>query len=82
MNIAIILAGGDGSRTGLAIPKQFIEIKRKPILVYTLERFEHHPLTDSILIVCKEGWEEKVQCNDFYNNYYIHLNRKVNVPRD
>ena len=61
MNIAIILAGGDGTRTGLVIPKQFVEIKGKPILVYTLERFEHHPLIDSILIVCKGGWEEKVQ---------------------
>lgn len=60
MIFAIILAGGSGTRTGLTVPKQFVEVKGKPILVYTLERFDNHPMIDSIVVVCKEGWEETV----------------------
>ena len=60
MNSAIILAGGSGTRTGLTIPKQFVEVGGKPILVYTLERFSKHPMIDSIVVVCKEGWKESV----------------------
>lgn len=44
MNIAIILAGGVGKRMGLHIPKQFVRVNGKPILVYTLEAFEQSPL--------------------------------------
>ena len=40
MNIAIIIAGGVGSRMGQDIPKQFINVYNKPILIYTLETFE------------------------------------------
>ena len=40
MVIALILAGGSGTRMGATIPKQFIEVNRKPILAYTLEIFE------------------------------------------
>ena len=60
MNIAIIIAGGVGSRMGKNIPKQFIEIRNKPVLAYTLEAFEKHPLIDAIEVVCIEGWEEDV----------------------
>ena len=60
MNIAIIIAGGVGSRMGKNIPKQFIEIKNKPVLAYTLEAFEDHPMIDAIEVVCIEGWEEDV----------------------
>lgn len=60
MNIAIIIAGGVGSRMGKNIPKQFIEIKNKPVLAYTLEAFENHPMIDAIEVVCIEGWEEDV----------------------
>ena len=52
MNIAVILAGGVGSRVGATIPKQFIEILGKPILAYTIEPFEKHPDIDAILVVC------------------------------
>lgn len=60
MNIAIIIAGGVGSRMGKNIPKQFIEIRNKPVLAYTLEAFEKHPRIDAIEVVCIEGWEEDV----------------------
>lgn|SRR5574344_722357 len=56
-NIAIIIAGGSGSRMGQDIPKQFINVYDKPILIYTLESFEKHPQIDAIEVVCIEGWE-------------------------
>ena len=55
MNIAVILAGGVGKRMGTDIPKQFIEVLNKPIIIYTLERFEKHPEIDAIEIVCIES---------------------------
>ena len=57
MNIAIIIAGGSGNRMGQDIPKQFISIYDKPILIYTLEGFEKHPMIDAIEVVCLQGWE-------------------------
>ena len=40
MNVAIILAGGHGSRTEQDIPKQFMNVYEKPLIIYTLENFE------------------------------------------
>lgn len=60
MNIAIIVAGGQGRRMQLDIPKQFIEVHGKPILMYTLESFQNHPQIDSIGVVCLEGWIDAV----------------------
>ncbi len=48
MNIAIIFAGGAGVRMGAGIPKQFLEINGKPIIIHTLELFENHPEIDKI----------------------------------
>lgn len=61
MNVAIIIAGGVGNRMGQDIPKQFINVMDKPILVYTLESFQRHQLVDAIEVVCIEGWESMVQ---------------------
>ena len=55
MNVPIILAGGVGSRVGADIPKQFIEVLGKPILVYTIEAFQNHPEIDAIEVVCIES---------------------------
>lgn len=52
MNIAIILAGGIGSRVGSDIPKQFIKVLGKPIMAYTLEKFQNNKNIDAIEIVC------------------------------
>lgn len=60
MNLAIIIAGGVGNRMGQSIPKQFINVYDKPILMYTLEGFEKHPMVDAIEVVCIEGWENVV----------------------
>lgn len=56
MNIAVILAGGVGSRLGAGIPKQFVEIFGKPILAYTIEPFDKHPDIDAILVVCVKSY--------------------------
>ena len=58
MNVAIILAGGHGSRTEQDIPKQFMNIYEKPLIIYTLENFEKHPEIDDIEVVCLDGWHE------------------------
>lgn len=60
MNIALIIAAGSGHRMGQDIPKQFISVYDKPILLYTLEGFQHHPLIDAIEVVCLKGWESVV----------------------
>lgn len=66
-NIALIIAGGVGSRMGYEIPKQFIKVYDKPVLLYTLENFQKHEMVDSIVCVCVEGWEEELKrYADFY----------------
>lgn len=60
MNTALIIAGGVGARMGQDIPKQFINVYDKPVIVYTMEVFQIHPNIDEIEIVCLEGWHEIV----------------------
>lgn len=60
-NIAIIFAGGSGARMGSGLPKQFIEIDGKPIIIHTLEIFEEHVLIDDIYIACKEEYIPKLE---------------------
>ena len=57
-NIALIIAGGSGNRMGQDIPKQFINVYDKPVLIYTLEGFERHPMIDAIEVVCLDGWHD------------------------
>ena len=61
MTIAIIIAGGMGSRMGADIPKQFVLVDGKPVLFYTLEAFERHPKVDAIELVLIDGWEKEVE---------------------
>ncbi len=58
MNIAMIIAGGTGNRMHQDIPKQFLTVNEKPIIIYTLEIFQKHPAVDEIIVVCLEGWEQ------------------------
>ena len=60
MTVAIVIAGGVGSRMGADIPKQFVLVDGKPVLFYTLEAFERHPLVDAVELVLIEGWEKYV----------------------
>lgn len=58
MNIALIIAGGVGARMQQDIPKQFITVNEKPIIVYTMEAFQMHSEIDEIAVVCIGGWEK------------------------
>ena len=55
--IALIIAGGSGARMHQNIPKQFLTVNERPVIVYTLEAFQNHPEIDEIAVVCIEGWE-------------------------
>lgn len=57
-NIALIIAGGIGARMNQDIPKQFINVYDKPVIVYTLEAFQNHPNIDAIEVVCLDGWHD------------------------
>lgn len=57
-NIGLIIAGGSGNRMHQDIPKQFITVNERPVIVYTLEAFENHPEIDAIAVVCIKGWEQ------------------------
>ena len=67
MNIALIIAGGSGQRMGQDIPKQFLNVHDRPVIIYTLEAFERHPNIDAIEVVCVEGWETilRAYCKQF-----------------
>lgn len=58
MNYVVLLAGGSGSRMGQDIPKQFIHVENKPVIVYTLEVLQAHAEIDGIVCVCVDGWEK------------------------
>ena len=62
MNIAVIFAGGVGSRMNSKDkPKQFLMVHGKPIIVHTIEIFQNHPEVDGIIVVCVEGWIEYME---------------------
>lgn len=56
MNVAVLTAGGIGSRAHQDLPKQFLTVENKPILIYTLEAFQQHPSIDEIYVSCLDGW--------------------------
>lgn len=62
MNIAVVFAGGKGTRMkGAERPKQFLEIDNKPILIHTLEKFEKNPNIDAIVLATLEDWIDYVE---------------------
>ena len=61
MNTALILAGGIDPRFQMNIPKQFVNVNNRPIIVYTLEIFQNHPDIDEIIVTCVDGWQEMIQ---------------------
>ena len=69
MNIALLTAGGVGNRMGQDIPKQFMHIENKPVIIYTLQAFQEHPEIDAIAVVCLSGWEIMLQA--YANQYRI-----------
>lgn len=68
MNIAVIFAGGVGSRMKARdIPKQFLKIHGKEVIAHTIEKFQNHPLVNHIVVVCVPGWLE--YCKDIIEKY-------------
>jgi 2-C-methyl-D-erythritol 4-phosphate cytidylyltransferase len=59
--IAIILSSGTGSRSGLSIPKQFLEIKGKTVLEFSVEAFEKNDKIDEIIVVSNPDYLEKTK---------------------
>ena len=58
MNIALLTAGGVGSRMHQEIPKQFLHVNNKPIIIYTLEAFQYNPNIDGIIVAILDKWED------------------------
>lgn len=58
MITALLTAAGTGTRMGQDIPKQFLHVNNKPIIIYTMEAFENNPNIDAIVVVTLESWVE------------------------
>ncbi len=61
MNVALILSGGTGTRVGADIPKQYIEVRGKPVIVYSMERLISHDGIDLIQIVAEPDWQGQIR---------------------
>ena len=59
-NVAVILAGGNGSRFGADMPKQFLVVAGKMIIEHTIEAFERHPLIDEIVLVSRADFVDEM----------------------
>ena len=57
MNIAIIIAGGSGTRFGTRIPKQYVNVHNEPVILYTLRVFQYAKCIDRIVVICKKECE-------------------------
>ena len=75
MNYVVIFAGGVGQRMGSSIPKQFLMVNNKPIIVHTIEKFNNHSEIDGIVVVCKE--EYIGQCKQYIIDYA--LNKVISI---
>ena len=66
-NIALIIAGGVGARMHQDIPKQFMNVNDRPVIIYTLQAFQNHPNIDGIEVVCLDGWHDilRAYCQQF-----------------
>lgn len=60
-NVAVVLAGGTGTRVGLSIPKQLIKIAGKPIIEHTIAAMQQSPLVDEILVLMTPGYLDEVR---------------------
>lgn len=61
MVTALVLAAGTDVKFQMDVPKQFVNVNNRPLLVYTLERFQAHPEIDEIIVICLDGWQEMVR---------------------
>lgn len=61
MNIALLTAAGLGTRMNLELPKQFLFIEGKPVIVHTMQVFQNHPQIDAIIVVTLEAWMDTIK---------------------
>lgn len=61
MNYVVLLAGGIGNRLGAGIPKQFVEVLGKPVIAYTMQKYQEHPEIDGIELVCVDGFQDELK---------------------
>lgn len=61
MIVALLTAAGSGTRMGQDIPKQFMHVENKPIIIHTLEAFQKHPSIDAIIVVTIPSWIDVVK---------------------
>lgn len=61
MNYLVLLAGGIGNRLGAGIPKQFVEVLGKPVIAYTMQKYQEHPEIDGIELVCVDGFQDELK---------------------
>ena len=60
MVIALILSGGTGSRLGADIPKQYLRVQGRPVLLYCMETLHKSPVIDAVQIVAAQEWQEEI----------------------
>lgn len=60
MNIALLTAAGNGTRMHQDIPKQFLHVDNKPIIIHTMAAFQLHPNIDAIIVITLDSWSEVV----------------------
>lgn len=75
MNLAIVFAGGSGVRMGAGIPKQFLEINGRPVIIHTLQLFQFHQKIDKIYVACIEEYIDYMK--ELIEEY--HLNKVIGV---
>ena len=61
MNYVVLLAGGIGNRLGAGIPKQFVDVLGKPVIAYTMQKYQEHPEVDGIELVCVDGFQDELK---------------------
>ena len=78
MTVAVILAAGVGQRMRNAgLPKQFLKLFGKPIIIYTLEKFQLCEDVDKIVVVCKDGYLDYMK--ELLKTYQMHKVERVVV---
>lgn len=75
MAIALITAGGTGSRTGNSVPKQFLTVNDIPIIVYTMKNVQNSGCYDSMYVICADGWRDFVA--SYAEQYHIDIFRET-----
>lgn len=77
MVVALLTAAGTGTRMGQDIPKQFMHVENKPLIIHTLEAFQNHPGVDAIMVVTLPAWIAVLQA---YANQFNITKLKWVVP--